>query len=260
VRITTGAPLPAGADAVLMAEFAQVEAETRVLALDSVVPGKHVVRVGEDVAKGRTVLPAGRRLRPQDVGLLASIGAATVRAVRCPRIAILVTGNELLHPGSLPARFNIVDSNSPMLAALAARDGASVLPVRYLPDDFTSVRDAIREAATTADAIFVSGGTSVGTEDHAPRAAAELGELAVHGVALRPAGPLGVAFLGRESERVRSEESGVRSSEEVRSEERRTEYRSCLSLLTPYYFPLREPVPIVYAPCIEPRGGTGQAR
>jgi molybdopterin molybdotransferase len=195
VRITTGAPLPAGADAVLMAEFAQVETETRVLALDEVVPGKHVVRVGEDVAKGSEVLPAGRRLRPQDVGLLASVGASSVRAVRCPRVAILVTGNEVLPPGTQPSGFRIVDSNAPMLAALAARDGALVLPVRYVPDTFTAVRDAIREAAATADAVLVTGGTSVGTEDHAPRAAAELGELAVHGVALRPAGPLGIGFL-----------------------------------------------------------------
>ena len=195
VRITTGAPLPAGADAVLMVEVARVEAEARVLALDAVGPGKHVIRVGEDVAKGRAVLPAGRRLRRQDVGLLASIGAATVRAVRCPRVALVVTGNELLPPGAAPSGFNIVDSNSPMLAALATRDGATVHPARYLPDDFTAVRDAIREAAATADVVFVSGGTSVGTEDHAPRAAAELGELAVHGVALRPAGPLGIGFL-----------------------------------------------------------------
>jgi molybdopterin molybdotransferase len=195
VRVTTGAPLPARADAVLMAELARAADGPRIDALDAVAPGRHVVRVGEDVARGRVVLPALRRLRPQDVGLLASIGAGTVRAVRGPRVAILVTGNELLTPGTAPRGFHIVDSNSPMLAALAARDGALVLPVRYVPDDFAAVRDAIRAAATTADVVCVSGGTSVGTEDHAPRAAAELGELAFHGVALRPAGPLGIGFL-----------------------------------------------------------------
>ena len=194
VRILTGAPLPAGADAVLMAERASLEAG-RVLAREPVAPGKHVVRVGEDVAKGSAVLAAGRILRPQDVGLLASIGAAEVTAVRRPRVAILVTGNELLPPGAAPDGFKIVDSNSPMLAALAARDGAVVLPVRYVPDDYAAVRAAIRDASAGADVVLVSGGTSVGTEDHAPRAAAELGELAVHGVAVRPAGPMGVGFL-----------------------------------------------------------------
>lgn len=195
VRVTTGAPIPPGADAVLMAELAWPEGECRVLARQPVVPGKHIVRVGEDVAKGSVVLPAGRQLRPQDVGLLAAIGAATVRVVRRPRVAILVTGNELLPPGTRPDGFQIVDSNSPMLAALAARDGATVLPVCYLPDVFAAVRDGIRAAASEADVLLVSGGTSVGTEDHAPRAAAELGELAVHGVAVRPAGPLGIGFL-----------------------------------------------------------------
>jgi molybdopterin molybdotransferase len=187
--------VPVGADAVLMAESAWPEGECHILVPVPVAIGKHVVYAGEDVAKGSAVLPAGRRLRPQDVGLLASIGAATVRAVRRPRVAILVTGNELLPPGAAPDGFRIVDSNSPMLAALAARDGADVLPVRRLPDDFAAIRDAVHAASAEADVVFVSGGTSVGAEDHAPRVAAELGELTVHGVALRPAGPLGVAFL-----------------------------------------------------------------
>jgi molybdopterin molybdotransferase len=192
VRIMTGAPIPAGADAVLMAEFAQ-EAGGRVLAHASVAPGKHVVSVGEDVAKGREVLPAGRALRPQDVGLLASIGAGTVSVIRRPRVAILVTGDELLPPGSVPDGFRIVDSNSPMLAALVARDGGVCLPVQYLPDRYEAIRDVLRDA--DADVILVTGGSSVGTEDHAPRVVAELGELAVHGIAIRPASPTGVGFL-----------------------------------------------------------------
>jgi molybdopterin molybdotransferase len=195
VRIMTGAPMPAGADAVLVAEVAQVEADGRVLAREPVAPGRHVGRIGEDVARGRAILPAGRRLRPQDVGLLASIGVGEVAVVRRPRVAILVTGNELLPPGSRPEGFKIVDSNSPMLAALVARDGGLPLDVRYLPDDYGAVRDAIRDATTDADVMLVSGGSSVGAEDHAPRAVAELGELAVHGVALRPASPTGVGFV-----------------------------------------------------------------
>lgn len=195
VRVTTGAPIPTGADAVLMAESAVSRAD----GLTSTIPlaaGKHIIRIGEDVARGREVLPSGRTLRPADVGLLASIGTATVRVVRRPRVALVVTGNELLPPGAPPAGFQIVDSNSPMLAALATRDGADVLPVRYARDDYAAIRDAIRAAADTADVVLVSGGTSVGAEDHAPRVAAELGELAVHGVAVRPGGPLGVAFVG----------------------------------------------------------------
>ena len=195
VRIMTGAPLPEGADAVLMAESAEFEGRAgRVLAREAVAPGRHVGRVGEDVADGQAVLSAGRRLRPQDIGLLASIGAPSVSAVKRPQVAILVTGNELLPSGSTPGRYQIIDSNSPMLAALVNRDGGDCLPIRYLPDNYEAVREAIRDAA--ADIVLVSGGSSVGAEDHAPRAVAELGELAVHGVALRPAAPTGVGFIG----------------------------------------------------------------
>ncbi len=197
VRITTGAPLPTGADAVVMAELAEISADGHIRTRTSVSPGKHIVHVGEDVTRGSALLPAGRTLRPQDVGLLASIGAATVNVVRKPRVAILVTGNELLPPGSVPTGFQIVDSNSPMLEALATRDGATVLPVRRMPDDISAIRQAIQSAAQEADVILATGGTSVGTEDHTPRVASEMGELAVHGVAVRPAGPLGVAFLSK---------------------------------------------------------------
>jgi molybdopterin molybdotransferase len=193
VRVTTGAPLPAGADAVLVVELADAAGDT-LTAREPVAPGKHVGRVGEDVTAGRAVLPAGRVLRPQDVGLLASIGVGAVPVVRRPRVALLVTGGELLPPGAVPDGVRIVDSNSPMLAALVARDGGVCEPVRYLPDHPDAIRDALRDAA--ADVVLVSGGTSVGSEDYAPRALADVGELAVHGVALRPAGPAGVGFAG----------------------------------------------------------------
>jgi molybdopterin molybdotransferase len=191
-RIMTGAPIPTGADAVLPAESAE-ERDGRVLAREPVSPCRHVGRVGEDVAKGREVLVAGRRLRPQDVGLLASIGVGQANAVRRPRVAVLVTGDELLPPGTVPTGYRIADSNSPMLTALVARDGGDCLPVRYLEDRHLAVRDAIQ--AADADVVLVSGGSSVGREDHAPRAVAELGELAVHGIALRPASPTGIGFL-----------------------------------------------------------------
>ena len=192
VQIMTGAPLPAGADAVVMAEHASATANSVKIRAASPT-GKHIIRVGEDVTAGREVLSAGRQLRPQDVGLIASVGVAAVRVVRRPRVAVLVTGDELLPPGSVPDGFRVVDSNSPMLAALVARDGGTCLPIQRVPDRYDAVRDAI--AAADADVVLVSGGSSVGTEDHAPRAVAELGELAVHGIAVRPASPAGVGFL-----------------------------------------------------------------
>jgi molybdopterin molybdotransferase len=199
VRIMTGAPLPTGADAVLMAEAAEEVPAQRpgepplVRITEPVSPGRHVGHRGEDIQPGSVVLPAGRRLRPQDLGLLASLGASPVRVVRQPRVVILVTGDELLPCGSKPEGHRIVDSNSVMLAALVERDGGKVERIELLADRPEIIREALLRA--TADLLLISGGSSVGQEDHAPRLLAELGEIVFHGVALRPASPTGAGFL-----------------------------------------------------------------
>jgi molybdopterin molybdotransferase len=197
VRIMTGAPMPAAADAVLMAEYADATGES-VIARDSVPPGRHVSQVGEDVRAGAVVLAPPRTLRPQDVAVAAALGFDALPVVRKPRVAILVTGNELLPPGSKPVGARIVDVNSVLLRTLLERDGAIVetgadgsIPI--LPDDRSTIRGAL--ANSRADCILITGGTSVGQEDHAPMLLAELGELAFHGLALRPAAPAGLGFL-----------------------------------------------------------------
>ena len=193
VRIMTGAPLAAGSDAVVMAEVAREE-DGRVEITEAVAPKKNVGAVGEDIRAGEIVLRAGRRLRPQDAGLLASIGTDPVICVGRPQVAFVITGDELLPPGSVPAGDRIVDSNSIVLRALVERDGGRVLPFELLPDDPERIRDALRGAA--ADVILVSGGSSVGQEDHAPRLLAELGSLDFHGVSMRPSSPAGVGRIG----------------------------------------------------------------
>jgi molybdopterin molybdotransferase len=197
VRITTGAPVPAGADAVLMAEHADEvdrDGAARLLARAQVAPGKHVGAIGEDVQAGAVVVSRGRRLRPQDLGVLASVGVGALDVVRRPAVRVVITGDEILPPGSEPAGPFIVDANSPMLEALALRDGAAAVTVVRVPDRRALVREAL--AASTEDVVLISGGSSVGPEDHAPLVLAELGELAVHGVAMRPSGPAGFGFLG----------------------------------------------------------------
>ena len=197
VRIMTGAPMPDGADAVAQAEIAdefQVETSRRVRLSEAVPPGRHVGRRGEDIASGSIVLRAGRLLRPQDLGVLASIGASPISVVRRPGVAILVTGDELVLCGSRPEGYHIVDSNSVMLAALLRRDGVTDIRLEMLKDRFDIVKNALASAAE--DLVLVTGGSSVGVEDHAPRVLADLGELVAHGVALRPASPTGLGFLG----------------------------------------------------------------
>jgi molybdopterin molybdotransferase len=193
VRIMTGAPMPEGLDAVLPAEYA-TERAGQVEIAQPVAPGQHVGRRGEDLQAGSPALNAGRRLRPQDLGVLASLGFAQLDVVRRPAVRILVTGNEVIPPGTPKSDYQIYDANSPMLRALVARDGGRVERHVRLGDDPGKIREAL--LARGADVILVSGGSSVGAEDHAPRLLDEAGELAIHGVAMRPSSPAGVGRIG----------------------------------------------------------------
>jgi molybdopterin molybdotransferase len=168
-----------------------------VQAREAVAPGKHVGQIGEDVQAGDVVVTRGRRLRPQDVGLLASVGAGEVPVIRRPLVKLVVTGDELLLPGSAPKDSSIVDSNSLVLAALVRRDGGVLRATEHVPDKKDAVRAAIEAAPD--DVVLVSGGSSVGPEDHAPTVLADIGELAVHGVAMRPSSPAGFGFFGPEA-------------------------------------------------------------
>lgn len=192
VKIMTGAPLPRGADAVLPAELATFDEHT-LRALGEVAPGKHVGWRGEDVAARAMVLAAGRRLRPQDVGLLASIGLDAVACVRCPRVAIVITGGEVLAAGSPSPGCHIRDANGPMLRALVERDGGRVADITLVGDNVAATREALH---ADADVILVSGGSSVGQEDFVPQMLAAEGELAIHGIAMRPSSPAGMGRVG----------------------------------------------------------------
>jgi molybdopterin molybdotransferase len=191
----TGAPLPLGCDAVLPAEWIDDAASTTavVSALAAVSPGKNVGRTGEDIVRGTTLFQAGRVLRPQDLGVLSSVGVGEVRVFRRPRVRLVVTGSELLPSGSQPHGYQIADANGPMLAALVERDGGLVDFPALVPDDDEAIVEALHDEA---DVIIVSGGSSVGIEDLAPTILARYGELAIHGIAMRPSSPTGLGRIG----------------------------------------------------------------
>jgi molybdopterin molybdotransferase len=191
----TGAPLPRGCDAVLPAEWIDDAGDTpgRVSALAAVSPGKNVGRTGEDIVRGTTLFQAGRMLRPQDLGVLSSIGIGEVDVFTRPRVRLAVTGNELLPSGSPPHGYRIADANGPMLAALVERDGGLVDFPGLVPDRHDAIAGAL---LADADVIIVSGGSSVGIEDLAPTILAKLGDLAIHGIAMRPSSPTGMGRIG----------------------------------------------------------------
>jgi molybdopterin molybdotransferase len=197
VRVITGAPIPHGADAVLPAEWVEGDAAQPlpygISALAAMSPARNVGRSGEDIVRGAPLLAQHRVLRPQDLGVLSSVGCSEPAVVRRPRVRLVVTGNELLPAGSRPHDYFISDANGPMLAALVERDGGVVDFPGLVPDD----RPAILEALLAdADIVIVSGGSSVGIEDLAPMLVAEQGELAVHGIAMRPSSPTGLGRIG----------------------------------------------------------------
>jgi molybdopterin molybdotransferase len=193
VRIMTGAPMPRGADAVLPAELTEASGD-HVQAHGEVTPGKHVGVRGEDVARGQNVFEPGRQLRPQDLGVLSSMGFSEVACVAAPRVSLLITGNELLPAGSPPGEHKIADANGPMLAALVERDGGMLSRLTIVPDERPAIAAAL---ADEVDVVIVSGGSSVGQEDYVPSILAQQGELAIHGVAMRPSSPSGMGTLGR---------------------------------------------------------------
>ena len=197
VRIMTGAPMPRGADAVLPAECVEGETDDRspqsVSALAAVSPGKNLGRHGEDIVAGTILLEPGRVLRPQDLGVLSSVGQGEVRVVCRPRVRLAVTGNELLPAGSHSHGFRIADANGPMLSALIERDGGLVDFPGLVRDDHKAILEAL---LADADIVIVSGGSSVGIEDLAPMLVAQHGELAVHGIAMRPSSPTGLGRIG----------------------------------------------------------------
>jgi molybdopterin molybdotransferase len=191
----TGAPMPRGADAVLPAEWVETESANpcKISALAAVSPGKNVGKRGEDIICGATLMEPGRVLRPQDLGVLSSVGRGEVPLIRRPRVRLVVTGNELLPSGSHPSGFHIVDANGPMLSALVERDGGLVDFPGLVRDDQNAILEALQ---SDTDVVIVSGGSSVGIEDLAPVLVAQHGELAVHGIAMRPSSPTGFGRMG----------------------------------------------------------------
>ena len=190
VRVSTGAVVPEGADAVVPVENAGVAAPNGRVRVPAVVPGENVRHPGEDVPAGRVVLHAGSTLGPAELGVAASVGRAALRCSLRPRVAVLVTGDELTEPGAVLRPGGIYSSNAFALAGQVERAGAEVVMRQTVPDQAEGTRAAIEEALGAADVVIASGGVSVGPHDQVKGALAALGvEERFWGVLLRPGKP-----------------------------------------------------------------------
>ena len=205
-RIFTGAPMPPGADAVVMQEDTELVADAgeppaQVRILKSPQPGEWVRRSGEDVQKGAVVLRAGTRLGPAELGLAASLGLAELQVGPRPRVALFSTGDELVMPGQCPPEAMppgaIYNSNRFFLKALLERMGCVVSDLGIVPDQREATVHALRTAAEQHDLIVTSGGVSVGEEDHVKPAVQALGQLDLWQIAMKPGKPLAYGQVRR---------------------------------------------------------------
>ena len=203
-RIFTGAPLPPGADAIVMQEQAEAVAEgdaTRVRFLAAATPGQWVRYSGEDIRSGDTVLQQGQKLGPAQLGLAASLGLAQLPVTARPKVALFSTGDELIMPGDVaPADMppgSIYNSNRFFLRALLMRMGCEVTDLGIVPDNRSATEAALQGAAEQHDLIVTSGGVSVGEEDHVKPAVQALGALALWQIAMKPGKPFAYGHVRR---------------------------------------------------------------
>jgi molybdopterin molybdotransferase len=192
-RIFTGAPIPDGADAVVMQEDCTTPGPEQVCVATQPQVGQWIRRRGEDVTSGRTVLPKGELLAPESIGLAASVGYAALRVVAPVRVALFSTGDELVMPGDvapqdmLPGA--IYNSNRFFLRALLQRLGCTVTDMGIVPDKLAATKEALLTASSAHDLVLTSGGVSVGEEDHIKPAVQALGKLNLWQIAIKPGKP-----------------------------------------------------------------------
>ncbi|HVQ60838.1 MAG TPA: gephyrin-like molybdotransferase Glp, partial [Burkholderiales bacterium] len=195
-RIFTGAPIPAGADAVVMQEDCAAECD-RIVVKKVPQPGEWIRRVGSDIRAGDAILPAGIRLRPQDTGLAASVGIASLPVWRRVRLGLFFTGDELVMPGDPLPPGRIYNSNRFTLNGLAHAYDCEVHDYGIVPDSLAATREVLRRAAAECDVIVTSGGVSVGDADFVKPAVEAEGELLMWRISMKPGRPLAFGRVGK---------------------------------------------------------------
>ena len=196
VYVPTGGMLPDGADAMVMVEYAEKFDENSIAVYDSVSPGRNVIQEGEDVRKGSVLMRKGAKVRPQEVGVMASAGISSVCVTAPWKISVISTGDELVDVEDDPAKGQTRDINTYSIAAAGRKYGFDIVSRRVLKDDRALIREAVEEAVKVSDVVLVSGGSSQGEKDFTAGIMDELAQPGVltHGIALKPGKPTILAY------------------------------------------------------------------
>lgn len=194
IVVDTGDPIHPPYDAVIMAEDL-VETKDGVQITASAAPWQHVRPIGEDIVAGEMILPSRHKIRPIDVGVLLSAGITRIEVVKRPRAAIFPTGTEIIEPEDTPREGSIIESNSRMFENMVIEAGGEARRFPPIIDDYEQIRDHIAKAACEYDMVIVNAGSSAGTEDYTVHVLRELGEVIVHGVAIKPGKPVILAVV-----------------------------------------------------------------
>lgn len=196
VWIDTGDPIPVGFNAVIMAEDLQQTGDDDIEIMAAVADWQHVRLLGEDMVATELVLPENHRIGPSDLGAMAAAGLVQVPVRRKPVVCIIPTGTELITPGEPMEVGKIIEFNSLMMAAQVEEWGGR--PVRHaiVPDDFSQIKEAVQRALETADVVILNAGSSAGSEDYTAQVVSEVGQLLVHGIAVRPGHPVVLGAAG----------------------------------------------------------------
>ncbi|MFX0080949.1 MAG: gephyrin-like molybdotransferase Glp [Candidatus Hodarchaeota archaeon] len=194
IKISTGAPIPEGADAVVKIEDTEIENDI-ISVYISIPPGKNVSKKGEDIKKGTHVLSGGTELKAEHIALLTSLGFAKVKVRKKPKISVFSSGDELLEPGTPLQPGKIYNSNTSMISTLVRIYGGIVTRGETIKDDKEVIKNKLIEAAQDSQIIIFTGGTSVGTKDYLPEIINETGTILSHGIAQRPGSPVLIGFL-----------------------------------------------------------------
>jgi putative molybdopterin biosynthesis protein len=195
IHVDTGDPIHPPYDAVVMAEDAIPVDEKKVKILEAASSWQHIRPIGEDIVAGEMILPGRHRVRPIDIGVLLSGGINRIEVYAKPRVAIFPTGTEIIESGVKPGEGEIIESNSRMLEALVNRSGGAAERFPPIPDDYVLLKNAIQKAAEEYDMVLVNAGSSAGVDDFTVHILRELGDVIVHGVAMKPGKPVILAKL-----------------------------------------------------------------